>query len=73
MLKDENILTIKQQLNLNEVGGVEEQSRKTTSNSAGDGNGQDSAQKEETNALEVDGLVGTVAETNTDGGAGFTH
>lgn len=56
-----------------EVRGVNEETHQTSTKGAGDGNGHDPGEQQETDTLEVDSLQGTVAETDADGGTGDTH
>jgi hypothetical protein len=56
-----------------EVGGVEDDGHGDTTDGAGDGDGHDPGEDEETDSLPVDGLDSAVAETDTDGGTGDAH
>ena len=55
------------------VRRVENQAHETSSESAGDGDGEDPCEEEEADSLEVDCLVGAVAEADTDGSASDAH
>jgi len=55
------------------VRSVKEQAHNDTSKSTGDWNSHDPGEDEETDSLPVDGLEGTVAETNTNCGSSDTH
>lgn len=55
------------------VRRIEEESHQTTSKCIGNRKRHDSSQKQETNALEIDGLEGAVAETDANGGARDAH
>lgn len=52
---------------------VDEQAHQATSKGTSDGNGHDPGQQQQTHPLEVDGLEGTVAQTDADSGAGDAH
>ena len=52
---------------------VEDQSHDDTCEGTGDWNSGDPRDDQESDSLPVDGLVGTVAKTNTDGGTSDAH
>lgn len=52
---------------------VDHESHQATSNETGDGDGHDPGEEQETDSLPVDGLVGSVAETDTDGSTCNAH
>jgi hypothetical protein len=52
---------------------IEDDSHGKTTNGTSNGNCHDPREDQETNSLPVDSLVGAVAETNTDRGAGNAH
>jgi hypothetical protein len=56
-----------------ERGGVEHNGARHATNGTGNGDGHDPGEDEETHSLPVDGLDGSVAQTDTDGGAGDAH
>lgn len=53
--------------------GINEKTHQTSTNGAGDGDGHDLGEQQETETLEVDSLQGTVTETDADGGTGDIH
>lgn len=53
--------------------GVKCKTHQTTTDETGDWNGHDPGEEQETHSLPVDGLVGTVAKTDTDSGTSDTH
>lgn len=52
---------------------VEGQAHEAASDQAGNGNGHDPGEHEETDTLPVDSLEGTVAQTDADGGTSDAH
>jgi hypothetical protein len=52
---------------------IEEETHEHTGQSSGNRDSHDPGEQEETDSVEVDGLEGTVAESDTDGGTGDTH
>jgi len=55
------------------VRSVEKQTHQATGEGASDRDGHDPGEKEQTDTLPVDSLVGTVAKTDTDGSSSDTH
>jgi hypothetical protein len=55
------------------VGSVEDDGHGDTADGAGNGDGHDPGEDKESNSLPVDGLDGSVAETDTDGGTSDAH
>lgn len=54
-------------------GGVDGKSHEAAADETGNGDGHDPREEEKAESLPVDGPPGTVAETDTDGGAGDAH
>lgn len=52
---------------------VENESHENTTKGSGNGDGHDPRKDQETDSLPVDGLVGTVAKSDSDSGTGDTH
>ena len=52
---------------------INEQSHQATTDGSGNGDSHDPSQEQEANTLEVDGLEGTIAQTDTDGRASDAH
>jgi hypothetical protein len=63
----------KSQVHLGEVRGVEQDGHHAATNEAGNGDGHDPGEDQEADSRPVDGLVGTVAQTDTDGGTSDAH
>lgn len=55
------------------VRSIEEQTHGDTTDKTGNGDGHDPGEEQETHSLPVDGLVGTVAKTDTNGGTSDAH
>jgi hypothetical protein len=62
-----------QSLFLSEMRSVEDDTHGQTTNGTGNGDGHDPREDKETDSLPVDGLEGTVAETDSDGGTSDAH
>lgn len=58
---------------LSEMGSVEGESHQAATDKAGNGDGHQPRKTQEADTLPVDGLVGAVAQTDADGGAGDAH
>lgn len=52
---------------------IEEETHGDTTNETCNGDGHDPGEEQKANSLPVDGLGGTVAETDTDSGTGDAH
>lgn len=55
------------------MGRVQEKTHNHTTKSAGDGDGGNPGDNQKPNSLEVDGLDGSVAESDTDSGTSNAH